>query len=120
MLGFDKEHKALEALIEKGYSILETNYSSRFGEIDIIAQKDNCIVFIEVKYRSSKFCGLPQEAVTKAKQNKIIKTAVSYIVERNIKDTDYRFDIIAISKSKGADLIEFIQDAFRPQGQYYL
>ena len=65
------EKKAVKFLKKKGYRILETNFKTKFGEIDIIAKKEGCICFVEVKTRSSDNFGEPREAVNFYKQQKI-------------------------------------------------
>ena len=66
--GADNEQRATEYLIDNGYSILERNFRNKTGEIDIIAKKDNYIVFVEVKYRSNNKYGYAVEAVNYKKQ----------------------------------------------------
>ncbi len=102
------EKKAIDFLLNKGYSIIETNYQKKYGEIDIIAKKDTYIIFIEVKYRKNINKGYPREAVCLKKQKKIKNTALSYILENNINDTDFSFDVIEII---GSD-ITHIENAF--------
>lgn len=89
--------------------ILERNFSSHYGEIDIIAKDDKFLVFAEVKYRKNIKHGYPQESVGYHKQQKIIKTAKYYMYKRNIPDEcSCRFDVILIC---GND-ISCIRDAF--------
>lgn len=90
------EKLAIHYLRKKGYSILEQNYRVIFGEIDLIAEKDNCICFIEVKCRTSQKYGLPEESVTRHKKNKIIKVAQLYIKQKNIEDKFFRFDVVTL------------------------
>lgn len=97
VVGKEKEEKAAGYLIENGYTILETNYLRKTGEIDIIAKKDDYLVAVEVKYRSSDKFGSPFSAVTPTKQRKIIKTLLFYISEKELSlDKPYRFDVIGI------------------------
>ncbi|HNR65418.1 MAG TPA: YraN family protein [Atribacterota bacterium] len=84
-------------LSQKGYHILEQNYRAIFGEIDIIAEKNNCICFVEVKCRTSDKYGFPEESITAHKKNKIIKVAQLYIKQNRIEDKLFRFDIIALN-----------------------
>ncbi|MDR1417912.1 MAG: YraN family protein [Endomicrobium sp.] len=115
-VGFNKEKEAIKYIKKLKYKVLVTNFTTKFGEIDIIATDKNSIVFIEVKYRKSLYSGTPQEAVTFTKQQKIIKSSIIYMKMNNIK-RDIRFDIIAISNDK----IELIKSAFVPmQHQYYI
>ncbi|PCJ88196.1 MAG: hypothetical protein COA57_03460 [Flavobacteriales bacterium] len=81
--------------------------------MDIIAENDNRIIFVEVKTRSTTFFGEPLEFVTKKKQNHIIKAANEYIFENNIQ-IEARFDIISIVVEKKINRIEHIEDAFYP------
>ncbi len=89
------EDAAAKYLKKKGYTILERNFRKRFGELDIIAQKENKIVFAEVKTRSSTAFGMPSEYVNLKKQQKIIKTAQSYLSEKNL-DPEISFDVFEV------------------------
>ena len=111
IIGVNAEKTAQSFLINNGYLILETNFRTKYGEIDIIAYEKNidCIIFVEVKYRTRKDFGLPQESVTKSKQKKIIKAAFIYLKKVNKKYNNYRFDVIAISDG---DKVEHIKYAF--------
>lgn len=92
------EKMAAEYLQKLGYEILDKNYRTRYGEIDLIAREDAYLVFVEVKYRSSKKQGLPAEAVDIRKQKKISKVAAFYCMERNCFDTiPVRFDVITFT-----------------------
>lgn len=102
------ENNACEYIIKKGFKILERNYRTSFGEIDIIAKDNNFIVFIEVKYRMSLEHGYPREAVGKSKQTKIKNTALNFISENDIDNCDFRFDVIEILGNN----IEYIENAF--------
>ncbi|MBE6008713.1 MAG: YraN family protein [Lachnospiraceae bacterium] len=90
------ESLAAEYLIKKGYSIIGRNYRIRNAEIDIIAEKDGTIAFVEVKYRKNNALGTPAEAVNYAKQKKIISAALRFIAE-NGDDNDYRFDVCEVT-----------------------
>lgn len=95
-LGNYGEKIAAEYLQKQGYKILETNkHFSRYCEIDIIALDKNTLVFVEVKTRSSQFCGHPLEAITKTKYNHIKTGALTYIKD-NPTYRNYRIDAIAI------------------------
>lgn len=111
-IGTQGEDLACDFLQKKGYAILERNF--RFGkkEIDIIAQKDNTIIFVEVKAGYSKNFGEPQERVTKRKQKQIIDVALSYIQKNDLKETDFRFDVITIKKNKKETSLEHFESAF--------
>lgn len=102
------EIKAVLFLKKHGYKILETNFKNKIGEIDIIAEKDGVIVFIEVKNRSTYRFGRPIEAVDFRKQNKIKKVAEIYLMIKNKSYNDVRFDVVEVSN----DNLEHIENAF--------
>lgn len=108
IIGYNGEQKAEEFLIKKGYRIITKNFFSKYGEIDIIAQKKDTICFIEVKNYSKKNIIDIHYSIPKSKQQKIIKTAKYYIAKNNIIDKDLRFDAIFIIKEE----IEHIAGAF--------
>ena len=99
---------AFNYLKENNYKILETNYTCKLGEIDIIAQKDGIIVFVEVKARATAKFGLPCEAVTPYKQHKIKLVANFYLQKTKNFDKICRFDVIEILGGN----INHIQNAF--------
>ena len=107
-LGNYGEALAVKYLTNLGYNILDRNFTSKMGEIDIIAEDGEYLVFVEVKYRTDTAYGLPFEAVTKAKQRKIKKTAQYYLLRHNAFDKDCRFDIIDVQ----GDVIEHYKNAF--------
>lgn len=96
IFGNQGEALAKKYLVKNKYKILETNYVNPIGEIDIIAQDKDTIVFVEVKARSSTKFGFPREAVTPFKQNKIRKVALGYLKFTNNLDAKIRFDCIEI------------------------
>ncbi len=107
-IGSIAEKKAIDFLINKGYSIITTNYQKKVGEIDIIAKKDTYLYFIEVKYRKNINKGYPREAVSLRKQQRIKNTALYYIEENNIDKFDFCFDVIEIIDNE----ITHIENAF--------
>ena len=104
------ENMAAKKYIEKGYAILERNWHLGKTEIDLIAQSDNVIVFIEVKARNGNFQS-PFEAVTHDKKRRMTKAADSYI-RRLQGDYDYRFDFVGVTGNKENYNIEILEDAF--------
>ena len=112
-LGKNGERLAIKYLRENGYRVLEKNWVTGRKEIDIIAEDDEFIVFIEVKTRMVDFQLHPRDAVSVPKQRNIIYAAQTYI-QRNECDKEARFDIISIIfDGKNYDL-EHIKDAFYP------
>ena len=89
------EELSVKELLNKGYRILERNFSSRYGEIDIIAEKNKEIVFIEVKYRKTNKFGYGYEAVDRRKIIKILKLANYYIQSKKYQNYKIRFDCMS-------------------------
>lgn len=106
------EDVAVDFLQRRGYRILERNFRFDRGEIDIIAQVGETLVFVEVKARRSKSFGDPEEAVTGFKKRQLEKVAEGYLVERGIEDRECRFDVIAIELKEREPLIRHIVNAF--------
>jgi putative endonuclease len=95
-LGILGENLAVEELTRRGYAILERRYRTRYGEIDIVAEEQGTIVFVEVKAREDVTCGTAAEAVTADKQRKIASRAVEYLARKHVTDRRCRFDVVAI------------------------
>ena len=110
--GMHGQQAAEKFLQSNGYQIRNRNYRIKSGEIDLIAQKENTIVFIEVKYRSGLSYGYPREAVGWAKQQKIVRTALHYISTRGLDNQDFRFDVIEVLEQSGHMMINHIENAF--------
>ena len=108
--GTGYEARAAEYLKLKGYIILQRNYRTRYSEIDLIAEDEGYLVFIEVKYRKSRKAGAPYEAVDVKKQNRIRNAALFYLQENGyvIDETNIRFDVISICD----DSVMHIENAF--------
>lgn len=106
-IGDRAEQKAIDFLIEKRYTILETNYRYKRSEIDIIAQKDNVLHIIEVKYRSNNRFGYPEEFVDDKKAD-MIGLAAEFYIEDNDWTNFVQYDIIAIMKKE----LVYLEDAF--------
>ncbi len=113
-LGREGEDRAAKFLVKQGYKILERNYSTRSGEIDLIALHNGEVVFVEVKTRTSDAYGAPELAVTPQKQRRMIKAALGYIKYKKLHQVPCRFDVVAITAAAAAaeDGVELIQNAF--------
>ena len=94
--GRQGEHAACDFLTKNGYKIIQRNFTSPHGEIDIIAEDEKYIVFVEVKTRTSEKFGLPRESVTEYKQNKIRLTATLYLQTNNLLNQKVRFDVVEV------------------------
>jgi len=113
-IGIGGEDKAVNYLEDKGYVILERNYRTRKGEIDIICEKHGILIFVEVKTRKGRSFGEPTEAIDPRKVKKILEVAEDYAARQGLLGIcDTRFDVISISYSEGKEQIEHIKDAFR-------
>jgi len=112
-LGDAGEKLAGDFLKKKGYKIRETNFRCREGEIDIIAQKKDCLVFIEVRTKTSSSFGSPEESVTSVKKGKIIASALTYLNSHKDLPESWRIDFIAVElDQKGkATRLELIENA---------
>ncbi len=106
------ETLALRYLKKEGFRIITQNYRNRIGEIDIIAQEGEVLVFIEVKTRSGDDFGAPQAAVDYRKQLKISQVALSYLSEKGLMSCCCRFDVVAIRTGMKAKQVELIRNAF--------
>lgn len=112
-LGRSGEQEAVRHLIESGYTIVATNYTTRFAEIDIIAATRDCLVFVEVKARTSLKKGLPKEAVHAAKQHKIIQAAQQFLKTQPPSAWRHiRFDVMEIFFEPARTRINHIPHAF--------
>ena len=106
------EHYTQEYLRRKGYEIVDVNFKSRFGEIDIIAKNDRYYVFVEGKTRKTDGLSHPFEAITPSKRAKVIKTAQFFLMRFPV-DLQPRFDAAAVFTRDGElEKIEYIEIAF--------
>ncbi|MFA5113131.1 MAG: YraN family protein [Candidatus Margulisiibacteriota bacterium] len=112
-LGQEGEDAAEEYLRQQGYQIIERNYHSQQGEIDLIAKEGGFLVFVEVKSYSFRSLGSPAGAVRKSKRESIIHAAQTYIYQQQVKDTYCRFDVLTIYRRlDGSRAIELYRNAF--------
>lgn len=95
-LGQLGEKLACDFLKKRGYQIIDQNYRTRGGEIDIVAKEGKTVVFVEVKTRKSAAFGYPEEAIDERKRHKLAMTAECYLIEHRLHDADYRIDAIGI------------------------
>lgn len=110
-VGFKYENVAKEYLILQGLTFVESNFYTRFGEIDLIFFEKNSetLVFVEVKYRKNDFLGSAIEMVTEEKQNRIFASSQVYLLKKNW-DRNVRYDVVGVSKDSGN--IEWLKNAF--------
>jgi putative endonuclease len=105
--------KAVGRFLQKqGLRLITRNYHSRHGEIDLIMQDNEVLVFVEVRYRADSRYGTPAETVNYHKQSRISRTAAVYLQSEKPEHSSCRFDVVAVSPSaKGLDM-QWIQNAF--------
>lgn len=113
-LGQQGEQVAAAFLKQQGYTVLERNFKSRGGEVDIVARdRQGCIAFVEVKTRRNLAYGVPQLAVTPRKQHQISKAALIWLAKHRLQNSPARFDVIAVLLLHDAEpAIEHIPNAF--------
>jgi len=111
-LGLLSEKKAREFLKAQGYKILQANYKTKLGEVDIIARDKDTLCFVEVKSRSSDRFGTGLDAVSRLKQKQVSKAALSFLKEKNLLDSKARFDVVSLDYSGNEEKITLIKNAF--------
>ncbi|MBZ0327918.1 MAG: YraN family protein [Altibacter sp.] len=110
-LGKIGEQLAADYLLRNGFAILKRNFVFDKAEIDIIAQKDNQVIIVEVKTRNSDYFGDPQDFVSKGKVKLLVKAANEYMIANDL-DLEVRFDIISVLKNKTIESVEHFENAF--------
>jgi len=113
------EDEAVSCLRRHGYKIIERNYRTKLGEIDIIADCEGCICFVEVRAKNNTAFGFPEETILRKKQLSISKAALTYIKKFKLENKSCRFDVVAISSidSDRPD-IKLIKNAFDLSDRY--
>jgi len=106
--GDQNEKIASNYLRSQGLTLLTSNYHSRYGEIDLIMQDKDTLVFVEVRYRRSNKFGGAAMSITPGKQRKIALTAMQFLQKNNKTDQHCRFDVVAISEQE----TQWIKSAF--------
>ena len=106
------EQLAADYLTQQGYGIVTTNWHCKSGEIDIVAQKENLLVFVEVRTRSADTTEGAFESITPRKQKRMIAAVQTYLAEKEQEAADWRVDVIGIAIPRsGAPIIEHAEDA---------
>ncbi len=111
-LGDHGEDLAAAALKQQGYQILERNYMTPLGEIDLIARQGKVLVVVEVKTRKSTRFGSPQEGVSITKQGRLRRLADYYLKAKRLTETPVRFDVVAVTLAGDEPQVEIISNAF--------
>lgn len=111
-IGDSGERDAVLFLERQGFAILDRNYTYHHGEVDVVAKDGDDLVFVEVKLRRTTRFGLPEEAVTPAKQELIRRTAEGYVQEKKLNNISCRFDVVAIIDEDGLKKFVHYKNAF--------
>jgi putative endonuclease len=111
-LGQLGETLAIEELERRGYAIVARRYRTRYGEIDIVAQDGDTLVFVEVKARATAEFGTAAEAVTRRKQLRLIAMARDYLARWSVPNRPCRFDVVAIDEAETCPRITVYAHAF--------
>ncbi len=112
-IGFNAQTQAKNYLIQQGLTFITQNYTCKRGEIDIIMKDNQQLVFVEVRYRTSFHYGSSAATIGIQKQQKIIYTAMRYLQYHQLKNVACRFDVMAMTCNKQANLeINWIKNAF--------
>lgn len=107
------ERIARDYLSAKGYTILDVNWSTTFGELDIVAKRDGMLVFVEVKTRRGASTEPALEAVTRAKHERMLKAVYQYLQDHDIdSETQWRVDVIAVAIMARGRRLDHVEDAF--------
>ena len=109
------EEIAIQHALKQHYQIIQRNFRCNAGEIDIIAQDKHIVVFIEVRTKTSDAYGPAYNMVTRSKQQQVKRVALHYIGQRNLVNTQFRFDVIGITFEPNSDRyqLDHLQNAFQ-------
>lgn len=115
-LGARGESLAEKFFQQSGYSIIDRNYHCRFGELDLVAEKDGELALIEVKTRDNRNCGLAIESVTRAKKRKLLKAAYSWLALHRRFESVWRIDVVTLDREKdGSYRLQHFPSAVRAE-----
>ena len=106
------ERLAERKLKAAGYTILDRNFHARFGEIDLVAEENGVVCFVEVKGRKGPRFGAPAEAVTFEKRRRVAHAARVYALRRRLGNRPCRFDVVSIVESPAGVVVEIFRGAF--------
>ncbi len=114
-MGNTGEKRAADFLQSQGLSVIECQYKKPFGEIDLICQDGEEVVFVEVKTRSSSVFGYPEDSVTPQKIGHILRVAQSYLLEKKRTESPWRIDVVAIEFHESPPKITHIKNIDIPE-----
>lgn len=113
MMGRAGEAVARRELERLGYVILETNFRTRDGEIDLVAREAGQYVFVEVKTRRDRSYGPPEESITESKQTRLVSVAQAFLEQQGVADADWRIDVVVVEQDRNGGILrlEVLRDA---------
>jgi putative endonuclease len=111
-VGASAERRVVEQLVQSGHRLLAQNYACRWGELDLVIEKDDIVCFVEVRMRSTRTWGDPLDTISHAKQRRIVKTALFFLGEHRLWRKMIRFDVVSVVGSGDSARIEHIPNAF--------
>ncbi len=111
-LGDEAETRTARLLEAAGYSIRERNFRTRWGEVDLVVERGELVCFVEVRMRSSAVWGDPALTVSRAKQRRVVKAALHYMMAHDLRDRMLRFDVVSVLGQGETARLEHIPDAF--------
>jgi putative endonuclease len=104
-LGRRGEELAVTELVRRGYEIRQRNWRCLEGEIDVVAEHDGWVVFVEVRTRRGRALGTPEVSITAAKRARLIRVAEVYLAESEPGEVDWRIDVVAVEMSRRGKLL---------------
>jgi putative endonuclease len=113
-LGKQGEDVACKELERRGYRVLSRRFRTRFGELDLVAQHREYVVFVEVKARRDRSCGDPAEAITPQKMQRLVWMATEYLIQQQVTNVPCRFDVVSVETAFDPPRVTVFEDAFRP------
>lgn len=116
IIGKACEDTAESLLKKRGYKILQRNFRTKLGELDIVARDKDTICFVEVKGRRNLTRGLPQEMINRFKKRKICQSALLFLKQNNLLNAKARFDVVTIDLNQGE--AKLFKNAFELEGRY--
>src|SRR4051812_13767165 len=111
-VGDEAEGAVAKFLEERGYHVRHRNFSCQYGELDLVAEKDSTVCFVEVRMRSSAAWGDPSHTVSWKKQRKVVKAALHYLYQHELRGRMIRFDVVSVVGRGDRAHLEHLPNAF--------
>jgi putative endonuclease len=110
--GNEAEEAAVRFLVAEGWKVLARNWTCRYGELDVVAERGDILCFVEVRMRSTAVWGDPAHTVSFAKQRRVVKAALHYLFAYELGERMMRFDVISVVGRGERATVEHIPGAF--------